>query len=554
MCLAQITDAASVRKSKKAAALSDLKAWSALASLASRYNCSEDGESLVTILMRVTLENKAATESLTKTCQEAQDEIAAQLEEQLAAADKMENEEAPASGLVVYNEAMKVADEAFSAIETTHSNHVASAATSAEEARVKMEEADAVREAEVKKKDEAQAVYQELLVDLEDYLKAKTTAFDDTRNVLVEEAKTTRDHDLDTAANVKKASDLTCQNTYDARMALVTKDEDTIHNEIKPLLDELQLCQVPSFLEISSAKKAAHGRTRGGHKAETKCDAVRRELKAKTLLLETSTMKAFTADTPAQEVTGDVEEWIKRIEAEKTEAATVLKSCQDEASHILDEITDKINAVFQAAETAADKLYDESLEKLKAEQEEQKAAGKAVADATLEPAAHAEAEFEAAKTTFNEKDAAHAAAITAQEEALERAHEEHVTAEEEARQAQLAAENAKKEEANVLRAVAKEDAEKRAANKEEECNSELAALKTDLELIAKIQEKMATLTTVDNDILGAKAEADAADFENCTTHCHHGVCEKATEDALYHCECNAGYSGSTCETNIDECA
>ena len=39
-----------------------------------------------------------------------------------------------------------------------------------------------------------------------------------------------------------------------------------------------------------------------------------------------------------------------------TEAATVLKSCQDEASHILDEITDKINAVFQAAETAADKL------------------------------------------------------------------------------------------------------------------------------------------------------------------------------------------------------
>ena len=85
MCLAQITDAASVRKSKKAAALSDLKAWSALKSLASRYNCSEDGESLVTILMRVTLENKAASESLTKTCQEAQDEIAAQLAEQLAA-------------------------------------------------------------------------------------------------------------------------------------------------------------------------------------------------------------------------------------------------------------------------------------------------------------------------------------------------------------------------------------------------------------------------------------------------------------------------------------
>ena len=61
----------------------------------------------------------------------------------------------------------------------------------------------------------------------------------------------------------------------------------------------------------------------------------------------------------------------------------------------------------------------------------------------------------------------------------------------------------------IMAQLAKEDAEKKTANKEEECNSELAALKTDLELIAKIQEKMATLTTVDNDILGAKAEADA---------------------------------------------
>ena len=63
MCLAQVTDATSVRTSKKAAALSDLDAQSALASLASRYNCSEDGESLVTTLMRVTPENQAASES-----------------------------------------------------------------------------------------------------------------------------------------------------------------------------------------------------------------------------------------------------------------------------------------------------------------------------------------------------------------------------------------------------------------------------------------------------------------------------------------------------------
>ena len=130
----------------------------------------------------------------------------------------------------------------------------------------------------------------------------------------------------------------------------------------------------------------------------------------------------------------------------------------------------------------------------------------------------------------------------------------HATAEEEAHQAQLEAENAKKEEAEVLRTVSKEDAEQKAANKEAECSSEMASLQADLELIAQIKEKMATLPTVDNDILGEKAEADAADFENCTIHCHHGICKKATEDAKYHCECNAGYSGSTCETNIDDCA
>ena len=106
MCLAQITDAASVRKINKANAAAHSHLDAAIASLASRYNCSETGASLVETLMRVTLENKAATEALTQRCQDEQDEIAANLEEQLAAADKMENEEAPAKGLVVYNAAM----------------------------------------------------------------------------------------------------------------------------------------------------------------------------------------------------------------------------------------------------------------------------------------------------------------------------------------------------------------------------------------------------------------------------------------------------------------
>ena len=59
-----------------------------------------------------------------------------------------------------------------------------------------MEEADAFREAEVKKKDEAQAVYQALVSDLTEYLQAHTNAFDQTRSVAVDEAKKTLDSEL----------------------------------------------------------------------------------------------------------------------------------------------------------------------------------------------------------------------------------------------------------------------------------------------------------------------------------------------------------------------
>ena len=112
MCLAQVTDATSVRTSKKAAALSDLDAWSALESLASRYSMRTGNRSSAPSCGSP--ENQAAAKSLNQTCQEAQDDIASQLQDMLAAADKMENEEAHASGLAVYNEAMKKADEAFS--------------------------------------------------------------------------------------------------------------------------------------------------------------------------------------------------------------------------------------------------------------------------------------------------------------------------------------------------------------------------------------------------------------------------------------------------------
>ena len=572
LCLAQVTNAASVRTSNKAsvAALSNRAAQAALASLAAKYNCDEGGASLVTTLMRVAIENKAANESLTQTCREQQRAIASQLQGMLAAADTMENEEAPARALGVFNAAMKVANETFSGIDATHSDRVAVAATSAAQARVNMEEADAMRAAEVKKKMEAEYVYQDVIIELAENLRGQTSTFNLTRSVRVTSAKTALDRELAAAAHVKEMSDLNCKKSYDARMALVTKDEETIQNEIKPLLDQLQTCAVPSvpasgsdggnFLETSAAKKAAPSRTRGGAAHKAQCSAVRRKLKAKMLLLETSTRSAPTAadtpaDTPAQAVTGNMGDWANRVEAEKTAASTVRKSCEGEASGILDDVTNGLNSVFNTAKTEADKAYSDRVEKVTAELEAQKIAAKAVADATLAPAAQAVAEFETAKNTFDEKDAAHAAAKTTQGNALVSARALHVKAENEARQAQADTEKTVKDEAESLRILSKKDANLKAANKKAECSSEIAALEGELRVIASIKQKLATLTTVNDDALGQKAEAEAADFKlrlQCTTHCHNGACKMAA-DKKYHCNCDDGWKGVDCGSSIDKC-
>merc|ERR1719456_1043050 len=126
----------------------------------------------------------------------------------------MENVDAPAAGQAVYDAAMKIADEAFGKVDTTHTDLVTAANTAAEEAKVKMEEAFDLREEAVKAKTEAEDVYQALLVELEENLKAHTETLDQTRSIVIEEAKKTLDHELETAASNKEASFASCQNTY----------------------------------------------------------------------------------------------------------------------------------------------------------------------------------------------------------------------------------------------------------------------------------------------------------------------------------------------------
>ena len=77
----------------------------------------------------------------------------------------------------------------------------------------------------------------------------------------------------------------------------------------------------------------------------------------------------------------------------------------------------------------------------------------------------------------------------------------HATAEEEAHQAQLEVEKTIKDTLTPCVLFPRRMRSRR-LNKEAECSSEMASLQADLELIAQIKEKMATLTTVDNDILG----------------------------------------------------
>ena len=114
-CVLHLIDAASIRShvAKAGSGLSieserQEEAVASLAALAAKYNCESNATSLVTVLMRVMIENKAANESLVESCRLAQDKITANLENGLAYADAVENQ-AVAKGLSVFNAAFNVA-------------------------------------------------------------------------------------------------------------------------------------------------------------------------------------------------------------------------------------------------------------------------------------------------------------------------------------------------------------------------------------------------------------------------------------------------------------
>jgi hypothetical protein len=393
-------------------------------------------------------------------------------------------------------------------------------------------------------KNEAEAEYSAKLQELADTLRDQKKILNLTRSVLVSSAKSTRDQELAGAANVKQTSDSKCADSHKTRTALVTKDEETIHDEIKPLLEQLKTCSLPSasgasggapganggnLLELSADKSTVSSRTRGAHKS--KCSSARRKLKAKMLLLETSTKSAVTAaaETPGQEVTGNMGDWEKRLQDEKTNADNVRKSCEDEASAALASVTSGLNTVFENAKSHADSEYSDGVAKIEGEIAKKRSEALSKVEATRLPAAEAVAAYEQAKQFSEEKDAARDASVNDQESRLTAAREEHALAASAARQAQQDTVNSLKASAESLRTLSRKDAGLKEKNKKAECSSESDALLAELGLIGQIKQKIATLTTIKDDVLGEKAEAEAADFKQslkCSTHCLNGACKK----------------------------
>jgi Notch-like protein len=556
--------AASVRtnKANAAAALSQQSAQTALASIASKYDCNETGASLVTVLMRVSIENKAAGQSLNESCREAYEGISAELKNALAVAEAMETDEAARRGLDVFNEAMAKANQTLSNIDAEHSSRVGVVSAAAATAYASMMKADEKRKSLVRTKNEAEAMYDAKLRELEDTSRSEMSILNLTRSSIVTFVKTTRDQELAVATTVKQASDSKCADSYKARMALVTKDEAIVNDEIKPLLDQLKTCLLPNtgaprtnggnFLEMSADKTS---RIRSAHKK--KCSSARRRLKAKLLLLETST-KSTAPDAPGQEATGNMADWEKRLEDEKTEAGEVRKRCKAEASAVLASATSGHNKVFEDAKFHADTVYSDGVAKIKTLITKAKSDALPKVEATRLSAFQAVAAYEQADRFFQEKDAARKATVQDKESSLVRARKDHALALKAARRVQHETENSVKAEAEYLRALSRKDARIKEKNKKTECSSESDALLAELGVIGQIKQKIATLTTINDDVLGEKAEAEAADFKQrlkCSTHCLNGDCEKnaTTNDKEYSCNCKDGWSGKHCGKSINKC-
>jgi cell division septum initiation protein DivIVA len=239
-------------------------------------------------------------------------------------------------------------------------------------------------------------------------------------------------------------------------------------------------------------------------------------------------------------------EWESRLAKEKSFSENVRRTCEEEASGILNNATAAAQNVHDKAKNDANTLCSEEESKVDAATLAHLTPLKKIADDAEGPASAAEAALKIASEDLE--------LATARHDAAEELKISSITEAEQAKtQALEAAENAKRatiastiEAAETIRSNAREDKEKKSTAKTDECDTGHTSLTEERDLVAQIKDKISTLTTVRDDETG---EVDDCASKPCK---NGGICHDGVDS--YTCECANGWTGENCETNVDDCA
>ena len=515
-----------------------------LKSLASKYNCSLDAASLVETLAKVTAENKATTAKLVQDCEGAQRTYNDSLKTQLAEADALAAT-AEAEGLKVFRSGRTVANTTYSKIINAQAALVKTASSKYLEARTKSVEAKARFEDAKERRDIAVNVYDAKVQDIDSSVELQVKLLNETLTSTLRSARKQRGTLKANADANKQASLNMCKQTFQKRMAQVNSDEAILEAQVKPLLTKLKSCNpVKSesskdggrFLQVNEGRSA---NTRGAGK---KCQAIRRKLQ--TSLLEIHSK-------PAEEVTGDVNDWTRRLSEEKVHAGEIRDSCNKEAEDMAANISLALDDTFEKAKSKSEGSHKTSVEELMHESTTRKADAKAIADMTIKPLLEATAAFEVAQADAMEKKAASEAAIESKEYTLNAAKEAFEEAIASGRTDQDTTKKNVLDSAEVLRRNSRHDYVLKTNEMKQSCDDQHLILSEELRLIGQIKEKIGSLTTIRDDIVSAKAEKLEASRLSCEDTCHQGSCIR--HGNKYDCICIKGFEGPHCETNINDC-
>ena len=481
--------------------------WAALSSLLSEdefkkinktstmYGCDTNAKNLIENLEKMAAKNRNMSNLLSKECLAAQVRYDAKLTRKLIQAANLEAS-ASARAKAEFQRLQQEAINEFKCREIEHAQEVESAKAEAEKARKRMYEATGHYHAMADAHSKANAIY---------------TLKESSITTLLEDKKSTLQHQVDVAmANMqsrsaaafnaslqhRNKSELSCKSAFDKQMKMITEDEMVLTDQVKPLLEKLKNCEKKGIAPVPNrGLRFVQMSENNAQRADSLCEDTKKKWKAVSLIQ--LHMKIDMSD-----VSGNIGDWERSIEAEKIGAGRVNSACMREAKLFFLANKRDLNKLMNMTKEKILSGFDRMVAELEKGAATQIKLIKAHIESTTEDQYTALAALEGAKKSEQEADAVVKAAEMVKKQRLETAEKIKANAIMAAHAAAVAVENSVKASAKALREQAKAFEENVSKKKSRDCKQDHKYLDNDFSFIQEIIAKIETLYTVRDDSIG----------------------------------------------------